>query len=149
MKYNDTSISIIWRGQSHLDPYTDFVSTRLYPVAFHHCIKNLDSPIPKCSELLVSYYSNLRFEGHLYPCASQAVLDNRMLSKWVICSVTIYSYISLVCHTSVTHSLVKRTTNPYGLQWPPLDKRLHPVKIYHLVTNIFKSYTINSLFIVR
>ena len=102
LKYSDTSTPIIWRDQSHLDPYTDFVSTWLYPVAFRHCIRNLDSPTSKHSELIATYYGDLRSERYLYLCVLRVALDSRMLNRWVTCSVMMYPYISPVCHTSVT-----------------------------------------------
>ena len=102
LKYTNTSTSIIRRGQSHLDPHTDFTSTWLYPVAFHHCIRNSDSLTPKHNEFLASHYVDLRPEGYLYPCISRAALDSRMFSRWVTCSMMMYPYISPVCHTSIT-----------------------------------------------
>ena len=101
LKYNDTSAPIIWRDLSHLDPHTDFVSTWLYPVAFCHCIRNLDSPTPKHNELLTSHYGDLRFEEYLRPYTSWAALDNRTLSRWVTCSMMMYFNILPVYHTSV------------------------------------------------
>ena len=101
LKYSDISAPIIWRDQSHLDLHTNFTSTWLYPVAFCHCIKNPNSPVPKHSELLTSHYGDLRSEGHLCPYASRAALNSRTLSRWVTCSVMMYSYISSVCHTCV------------------------------------------------
>ena len=101
LKYSDTSTPIIQRDQSYLDPHIDFICTWLYPIAFCHCIKNSDSPIPKHSELLASHYSDLKSEGHLYPYVSWVALDSRMLSRWVTCSVMMYPYISPICHTSV------------------------------------------------
>ena len=102
LKYSDTSTLIIWRDQSHFDPHSDFVSIWLYPIAFYRCIRNPDSLTSKHSELLASYYDDLRSEGYLYLCASRAALDSRMLSRWVTCSVMMCSYISPVCHTLVT-----------------------------------------------
>ena len=102
LKYSDTSTLIIWKGQSHLDPHIDFVSTWLYPVAFYHCFKNPDSSAPKHSELLASHYDDLKSEEYLYPCVSWAALDSRTLNGWVICSMTMCPYISPVCHPSVT-----------------------------------------------
>ena len=102
LKYSDTSTPIIWRDQSHFDPHTDFVSTWLYPVAFHHCIKNSGSSASKHSELLASHYDDLKSEGYLYPCVSWEALDSRMLSRWVTCSVMMYPYISSIYHTSIT-----------------------------------------------
>ena len=102
LKYNDTSTPIIQRDQSHLDLHTYYASTWLYPVAFHHYIRNIDSLVPKHSELLASHYSDLRSEEHLYPYDSWAAFDSRTLSRWVTCSVMIYSYISPVCHISIT-----------------------------------------------
>ena len=81
LKYSEALTPIIWRDQFHLDPHTDFTSTGLYPVVFRHCIRNTNSSILKHSELLASYYGNLRSEGHLYLCDSQAAFDSRMLSK--------------------------------------------------------------------
>ena len=101
LKYNNAWTSIIWRDQPHLDPCIDFASTWLYPIAFHHCIRNIDRPALKHSELLVSHYDDLRTKGHLYPYASWAAFDSRVLSRWVTYLVTMYSYISPVCHTSV------------------------------------------------
>ena len=116
LKYSDTSAPIIWKGQSHLDPYIDFTSTWLYPVAFCHCIRNSDSPAPRHSEFLASHYGYLRSEGHLCPYTSRKTLDSRMLSRCVTCSVTMYSYIYLYAIPVLLHSLVKKTTNPYGTQ---------------------------------
>ena len=83
LKYSEALAPIIWRGQSHFDPYTDFASTWLYPVAFHHCIRNLENSLTlKYSELLASHYSDLRSEGYLYPCISWVALDSRILSRW-------------------------------------------------------------------
>ena len=48
---------------------------------FHHYIKNLDSPVSKHNKLLVNDYGDLRSEGYLYPCASQAAFDSRTLSR--------------------------------------------------------------------
>ena len=81
LKYNDTPTPIIRRGQYHLDPHTDFVSTSLYPIAFRHYIKNSDSPTSKYSELLASHYSDLRSEGYLCPYALRVAFDSKMLSK--------------------------------------------------------------------
>ena len=39
LKYNDALTPIIQRGQSHFDLYTDFTSTCLYPIIFHHYIE--------------------------------------------------------------------------------------------------------------
>ena len=144
LRYNDILSLIIRRGQSHLDPHTDFASTWLYLIAFRHCIKNLSSSAPKYSELLVSHYGDLRTEGYLYPCISWAALDSRTLSRWVTSSVMMYPYISPYAIPVSSHSWVKRTTNPYSIQRPSLDKRYHPVMIYHLITNMFNNYMINS-----
>ena len=70
LKYSDTSTPLVWRGQSHLDPDTDFTSILLSLVAFHHCIRNPDSLTLKHSELLISHYGDLRSEGYLYPYIS-------------------------------------------------------------------------------
>ena len=149
LKYNDASAPIIRRDQFHLDPHTDFISTWLYPEAFCHCIRNADSPVSKYCEVLASHYDDLRFERYLCPYASRAALDSRALSRWVTCSVTIYSYISPVCHTMSPHFLVKRTINSCGTQRPSLDRHHYPIMMHHLVMNIFKNYTINLLFIVH
>ena len=102
LKYSNIIISIIQRGQSHLDLHIDFASTWLYPIAFHRYIRNPDNSAPKHSELLASHYDDLRSEGYLHPYTSWAALDSRMLSRWVTYSVMMYSYISPVYHTSVT-----------------------------------------------
>ena len=65
LKYSDALAPIIQRGQFHLDPHIDFVSTWLYLVTFHHCIRNVDSPISKYSELLARYYGDIRYKGHI------------------------------------------------------------------------------------
>ena len=143
LKYSNTSTPIIRKDQSHLDLQTDFASIWWYPVAFRHCIKNLDSPVPKHSELLANHYDDLKSEGHLYPCILWVALDSRTLSRWVTCLVRMYLYISWYVIPVSSYSLVKRTTNPYGTQRPPLDKHHHLIMIYHLAVNIFKNYTIN------
>ena len=102
LKYSDTSAPIIWRDQFHLNLHTDFASTWLSPIAFNHCIRNIESPTSKDSELLASHYCDLRSERHLCPYTSRAALDSRALSRWVTCFMMIYSYISPVCHTSVS-----------------------------------------------
>ena len=102
LKYSDALTPIIWRNQSHFDPHTDFVSTWLYLVAFRYCIRNVGSPALNHSELLASHYDDLRFERHLCPYALQSTVDSRALSRWVICLVMIFSYISPVCHISVS-----------------------------------------------
>ena len=102
LKYSDALYRIIQRGQSHLNPRTDFTSTWLYPVAFCHCIKNAGSPAPKYSKLLASHYGDLRSERHLCPYTSQATLDSRVLHRWVTYSTMMYSYISHVCHTCIS-----------------------------------------------
>ena len=145
LKYNDTSTSIIWRDQSHLDPHIDFSSTWLYPIAFRHCIKNSDSLVSKHSELLASHYGDLRTEGYLCPYTSRAALDSRVFNRWVTCSVTISPTSHLYAIPVSPYSLVKRTTNLYGTQRLSLDKHHHPLTMYHLVANIFKNYMINSL----
>ena len=102
LKYSDTSAPIIRRGQSYLDPHTNFTSTWLYLIAFHHCIRNTDSLTLKHSELLTSHYGDLRSEGYLCPYTSWAARDSRALSRWVTYLVMMYSHISSVCHTSVS-----------------------------------------------
>ena len=102
LKYSDASASIFQRDQFYLDPHTDFISTWLYLVAFCHYIRNIDSLALKHSELFASYYDDLRFEKHLYPYTLRAALNSRTLSRWVICLVMMYSYISLMCHISIS-----------------------------------------------
>ena len=97
LKYSDVFFFIIWRGQSYLDSHT-----LLYPVAFCDCIKNIGSLVPKYSELLTSHYGDLKFEKHLCSYASRAAVESRILSRRVICSVMMYSYILSICHTSIT-----------------------------------------------
>ena len=149
LKYSDTSTPIIQRDQSYLNPHTDFASTWPYSVAFHHCIKNSDSLAPKYSEFLASHYGDLRSERYSYSYVSRAAFDSRMLASESLiqwrCILTSHLYAIPVS----PHSLVKRTTNPYGTQWPSLDKCHHSVMTYNLVANLFKNYTINPLFIVH
>ena len=102
LKYNNVLTPIIWRNQFYLDPYIDFTSTWLYLIVFHHCIRNVDGPAPKHSELLASHYDDLRSERCLYLYTLWADLDSRVLSKWVTCSMMMYFYISSVCYTSVS-----------------------------------------------
>ena len=102
LKYSDSLSPIVRRDPSHLDLHTNFISTWLYLVAFRHCIRNADSSTSKYSELFTNHYGDLRTEGHLCPYASWVAFDNKALSKWVTCSVTMYFYILLVCHTSVS-----------------------------------------------
>ena len=101
LKYSDVLTPIIWRDQSHLDLHTNFISTWLYLVAFHHCIKNIGSLVPKYDELLTSHYDDLRYEEQLCLYILRAALDSLVLNRWVICSMMMYSYISPVCHTSI------------------------------------------------
>ena len=140
LKYSDTSAPIIRRGQSHLNLHTDFTSTWLYPISFRHCIRNLDSLAPKNSKLLASHYGDLRFERHLRPYTSWAALNSRTSVgessvQWWCISIS-YLYAIPVS----PYSLVKRITNPYGIQRPPLDKHHHHVMTYHLVMDMFKNY---------
>ena len=126
LKYSDALTPIIRRGQSHLNSHTDFISIWLYPVAFHHCIRNIDSPTLKHSELLASHHGDLRLEGYLCPYPSRAFLNSRALRRWVIvwwwCTPISHLYVIPVS----SHFLVKRITNPYSTQWPILDKRYCP-----------------------
>ena len=99
-----------WSSQFHLDSYSNFSSTWLYPKNFHHRMRNSDSPAPKYSELLVSHRSNLRSEGHIYPYPIRATLDGKVLQKWsrsVKYTPTNHPYFIFVSR----HVLVKRTTN--------------------------------------
>ena len=102
LKYSNTSTLIIWRGQSHLDPHIDFVSTWLYRVAFHHYTINTNNPAPKYNELLVSHYGDLWSEGYLCSYALRAVLDSRALSRWVTYSMIMYFYILSICYTNIS-----------------------------------------------
>ena len=102
LKYSDVLSSIIWRGQSHLGPHTDFASTWLYSITFRHYIRNVDNLTPKYNELLASHRGDLRSEGHLCTYPSRAVLDSRVLCRLLFYLVTMYSYISSVCHTSIS-----------------------------------------------
>ena len=137
LKYNDASALIIWRDQSHLNPHTDFTSTWLYPVAFHHCIRNPNSPIPKYNELLASHCGDLRSEGHLYSYLFRVTFDSRVLQSWSrSVKYTPIFYLHAIPVSSCF--LVKRTTNLYGTQWPTLDMFIVLVIAYHLVANSFK-----------
>ena len=125
LKHSDTLTFIIWRGQSHLNSHTDFTSTWLYPVAFHHYIRNINSLTSKYSELLASHYSNLRSEGHLCPYPSRATLDSRVLHSLITvqwwCTLTSHLYtISMSPYFLVTK------ISPYGTQWFILDKYYYP-----------------------
>ena len=102
LKYSNASAPIIRKDQFYLDLHTNFISIWLYPVFFHHCIRNTDSLALKYSELLASYYDDLRSKRYLCPYAPRAALDSRVLSKWVTCSIIMYSFISSVCHTSIS-----------------------------------------------
>ena len=125
LKYDCTQL-LNWSGQSHLDTRTDKSSTWLHPVAFHHWIRNSGSPVAKCSELLASHRGSLRSEGHLYPYPIGANLDSRNSSGvgHVQCRCTITSHLYAIPVSP--HSLVMRTTNPYGTQRPMLDKYCRP-----------------------
>ena len=137
LKYSDVLTLILQRDQSHLDSYTDVISTWLYPKIFHHWIKNSSSPISKHSELFASHHGDLRSERYLYPYPLQATFDSRVLHSWsrlVRCTSTSHLYVISVS----PHFLVKRTTNPYGIQWSILDIAIILIIAYHLVVNKFK-----------
>ena len=136
MKHNVALTSEIMSSQSHLDSYTDLTSTWLYLKIFYHWIKNSGSLAPKHSELLVSHHGDLRSEGYLYPYPLWATLDSRVLHSW--------SYSVRYTHTShlytipvSSYSLVKRTTNSYGIQQLTFDIDIVFVIAYHLITNKF------------
>ena len=135
-------------GQFHLDPHTDFASTWLYPVAIHHCIKNLGSSALKHSELLASHYGDLKSKGHLYPYPFGVTLDSRVLQSWsrsVKCTSTFHLHTIPVS----PYYLVMRTTNAYGKQRPILGITIILVIAYHLITNQFKDYAINPLLSIK
>ena len=79
LKHSGALSRTTWSGQSHLDLQTNFANTRLYPEIFHHCIRNIDSPALKHSELLANYRGDLRSEGYLYLYLSRATLDSKVL----------------------------------------------------------------------
>ena len=81
LKYSNALSPIIWRSQSHFDSHIDFASTWLYPVVFHHYIKNVDSLIPKHNELLANHHGDLRSEEHLCLYPLWASFDSRVLSR--------------------------------------------------------------------
>ena len=115
LRYSDALTLAKWRGQSHLDSHTNFISTSLYSVAFHYCIRNIGSLAPKYSELFASHHDDLRSEGYLCPYPSRAILDSRVLQKWshsVKCTHTNHPYAILM----LSYALVKRTTNQYNKQ---------------------------------
>ena len=125
LKHSDALTPIIWRDQSHLDSHTDFISTWLYPVAFYHCIKNIDSLALKHSELLASHRGDLKSKERLCTYLLSAALDSRVLHNLI----TIQWWCIFISHLytiSVSpYSLIARIINSYGTQWPILDKRYH------------------------
>ena len=60
LKYTDVYLLLIQRDQFYLDSRTDLISIWLYPVTFHHWIRNSDGPALKYSELLTSHHGDLR-----------------------------------------------------------------------------------------
>ena len=106
LKYPNTYLLLIRRGQSHLDSRTDFTSTWLHPKNFYHWIKNSVSPALKYSEFFASHRGDLKSEGHLYPYPSRTILDNRVLCSWS-CSVMMYSYISPACYNWSPYYLIR------------------------------------------
>ena len=148
LKYTETYVLLIRRDQSHLDSYTDLISTWLHPKIFHHWIRNSVSLALKYSELLANHLDNLRSERHLYPYPSRAILDSRVLYNWSLqwwCTPTSHLHAIPVS----PYHLVTRTTNVYGTQWPTLDIALVLVIAYRLVTNQFKDYVINPLLSIK
>ena len=82
----------IKRGKSHLDSHTDFTSIWLCSEIIHHYIRNIDSPILKYNEFLVSHHDDLRSKGYLYLYLSWATLDSRVLHSWLKFSVNVLLY---------------------------------------------------------
>ena len=125
LKYDCTQL-LNWSGQSHLDTRTDKSSTWLHPTAFRYWIRNSGSPVSKCSELLASHRGGLRSEGYLYSYSIRVNLDSRNSSGvgHVQYKCTFTSHLYAIPMSP--HSLVKRTTTLYGIQWPMLDKHYHP-----------------------
>ena len=119
-------------------------STWLCLKIFHLWIRNSVSPISKHSELLASHRSDLRSKRYLCLYSSRAAFDSRALCRWVTYpwqyTPTSHLYAILVS----LHSLIIRTANQYGTPKFTLNKHHCPLIMYHLIMNIFKSYSINS-----
>ena len=126
LRYSNALTLIIWKNQSHLDLHTNFTSTWLYPVVFRHCIRNIDSPTSKYSELLADHCGDLKSDRHLYLYPSWAALDSRAFHRWVAIRWWCTSIFYLYAISISSYSLVKKITNPYSIQWFILDKRYCP-----------------------
>ena len=137
LKYKAFSI-ISWSGQFHLDSRIDFTSTWLCTEIFWFWIKNSSSLALKHSELLASHRGDLRSERHLYPYPFGITLDSRVLQSWLyLVKYTPTFYLHVISASPC--SMVKRTTNLYGIQWSIFDMSIILVIAYHLVANSFKN----------
>ena len=148
LKYKAFS-PILWSGQVHLDSRTDFkvldcVQKSFDPELEIQIVRH--QSIVSCLQVTIVISGLKNIYTHIFYKQLLAAEHSagESLVQWQ-CTLTSQLYAIPVS----PYFLVKRTTNPYGTKRPSLDKHHHPVITYHLVTNLFKNYMINHLFIIH
>ena len=137
LKYSDSCFSNSWSGQSHLN---HTLISQVLDCAQKLSVSELEIQLVQYQSTVsclqvTKAISSLRDTYTYIPSEifSTAEYSGAGHVQWR-CILTSHLYAIPVS----PHSLVKRTTNPYGTQWPPLDITIVLLIAYHLVANMFK-----------